>query len=129
MKVEQRHFDAMMKGQKCIFFNGDKVWLCPMKLVAITTVHGDNIPMPFRADDGYYYTECKPIKTVRYLKEPVKMMKTLIDGGWYPTDDGFIKDTDSYLFYFKMFRDCGLPETEWKKVWDVDPSWIEEREE
>jgi len=124
MKIEQKHFDAMLSGQKCKFWNDDGDDEVVRVLYAI---RADDYP--FTDIRGVDWQNCEPIKTVRYLKEPVDLMKTLIEGGWSPYYKGIFWHPEKMAFDNKMWQDCGKPESEWSREWEVDPSWIEEREE
>ena len=122
MKIEQKHFDAMMKGQRCQFWDNSK----DVGMVKVLYAIRADKHYPFEDADFADWQNCEPIKTVRYLKEPVEMMKTLIEGGWKPDEYGNFIREGYPIFASRMWYDCGKPE---QSHWIVDPSWIEEKEE
>ena len=123
MKIEQKHFDAMMTGQMCRFRDDDREVRGKTGSLSIDPA------LPFEDSYGGYWPNCEPLKIVRYMKKPIEMMKTLIVGGWKPGNDGDFFCENKPYFYVTMWKDCGKPESEWSILWDVDPSWVEEREE
>jgi len=86
MEIEQKHFDAMMNGTKCSFWDDD-----PHVCNAVDYLEGIKTKEGFHflaRDSQYYYTNCEPLKTVTYVKSCMDIMKWLMDYGYKPNNRG-----------------------------------------
>ncbi len=125
MKIEQKHFDAMIAEKKCRFWDDIEMENKEGFLISLQI----RASKPFIDGNGKSWPNCEPIKTVRYFKEPVDMMRALVEGGWKPNSHGDFEHPRKKYFNHPLWFECGKPEDEWEAHWSVDPSWIEEREE
>ena len=63
MKIEQKHFDALLSKQRCEFWDvDDRVVTGILSAIDIGKIH------KFGRKNGGWYRNCEPLKTKIYLK-------------------------------------------------------------
>jgi len=86
MKIEQKHFDAMMSGQKCRFWNGKRDKIDGyLKVIDLDSYY------PFETTDDYF-ENCEPItepKKVRITKRNELIGQDIIRYEWIAVDENW----------------------------------------
>ena len=128
MKIEQKHFDAMMNGTKCKFWDAIREEAIIGEITGI--FKGKKRKNYFECDETDRTSNCEPLKTEMYIKSPLKTMESLLFAGYKPTNDGtFIKDGIVNLVWeSEMLQTCCKPNEDFRNRNKNHPYWLEERD-
>jgi len=122
--IEQKHFDAMMNGTTCKFWEIKTSQHVKYKLASINI----KLCRSFEAANGVYYLNCEPIKKETYVKEWFNIAQQLHDDGYIPVGDDSFELKNKCVWLNDMWKTCGK---KYEDVYDLhryDPKWLEERE-
>jgi hypothetical protein len=87
--------------------------------------YGTEPPYIYRTEDDEW-GNAEPIETKFRVKNPVDLMRALVEGGWEVDRQGnWVREGCHPSFTSSMWRHCGEPVEDNEYHWDE--SWIEEK--
>ena len=122
MKIEQKHFDAMINRTKCKFWDGDR-----KKIIGSLVGIAVNQEYPLYCEGRGYYENCEPLETETYVKEWFEIAKQLHKDGCTINSFGDFVNNKNMVWENKMWVTCGQ---EYKRVaeeFSYRSEWLEER--
>ena len=123
MKIEQKHFNAMMNRTKCKFWDGDR-----KKNIGSLGGLALNQEYPFYCEGIGYYENCEPLETETYVKEWFEIAKQLHKDGYTINSFGDFFNNKNMVWENKMWVTCGQEYKRFTEEFSYRSEWLEERE-
>ncbi len=125
MKIEQKHFDAMMNGTECKLWNDECTYVIG-KLLCLDNNVDHHFESVNKDGDISLNQNSEPLNTETYVKEWFDIATQLHGDGYTQGTHGCLIKEDCLAWHPGMWKSCG------KKLSDChgynfEPKWLEKR--
>jgi len=122
MKIEQKHFDALINRTVCKWSDG--------KIDYLIMIDGRETDKPFkRNSDGIWLGYCEPVKTELYVKSAEEVYRIMYDTGVMCMKKGIcmLENNLMWLWSSDMWFTCGMKYKDVENKYSYHPTWLEEK--